>query len=73
MLQVPYNGLFSGGENFHKCCTCEQHLIVLVVFIKKVLVIKYRVMPYLHEVQIFTNFTNGLMSRENLCWAVCTV
>ena len=27
-------------------------------------------MGYLHEVQIFMNFTNGPASCENLCWAM---
>ena len=30
-------------------------------------------MGYLHEVETFMNFTNGPMSRENLCWAVAKV
>ena len=33
----------------------------------------YHIMGYLHEAQIFKNFTNAPTSHENLCWAISKV
>ena len=61
MLESPsYRNMAYIGSQFRSCTSVVSCAT-------------YHITVYLHEVQIFMNFTNGHMNHENLCWIVSKV